>query len=81
MKEAVACGCPIVSTDVGDAAEVVNGVENSYITTYEVEDVVNKVRLALKKNHLMQTNLDAKYIEKNVEKTIYSIYTKICNKK
>lgn len=81
VKEAVACGCPIVSTDVGDAAEVVNRVENSYITTYEVEDVVNKVRLALKKGHLNQTNLDAKYIEKNVEITIFGIYTDVCSKK
>ncbi len=47
VKEALACGCPIVSTDVGDVRDVIEGVENSYLTTYEPTDVAEKIRKVL----------------------------------
>jgi teichuronic acid biosynthesis glycosyltransferase TuaC len=47
IKEAMACNCPIVSTDVGDVREVIANTEGCYISTYDPEDVATKLRMAL----------------------------------
>lgn len=47
IKEAMACNCPIVSTDVGDVKEVIGDTEGCYITTFEPEDVAAKLKFAL----------------------------------
>jgi teichuronic acid biosynthesis glycosyltransferase TuaC len=47
IKEAMACNCPIVSTDVGDVVEVIGETEGCYICSYRPEDVAEKIKLAL----------------------------------
>lgn len=47
IKEAMVCGCPIVSVDVGDVAEVIDGVDGCYIANRTPEDISNKLKLAL----------------------------------
>jgi glycosyltransferase involved in cell wall biosynthesis len=47
VKEAMACNCPIVSTDVGDVKEVIGDTEGCYITSHDPEDVADKLKLAL----------------------------------
>lgn len=81
VKEAIACGCPIVSTNVGDVAEVIDGVGNSFVSTYEVEDIVSKLQQAINIGHLNETKLDAKYVDVNIIQLIFNIYSGICNKK
>ena len=47
IKEAMACNCPIVSTDVGDVKELIGNTEGCYITSYDPEDVAENIKIAL----------------------------------
>lgn len=48
VKEAMACDCPIVSTDVGDVSWITNGVEGTYVAkTFSPLDIASLVQKAL----------------------------------
>ena len=48
VKEAMACGCPIVSVDVGDVKERVKGVEGCFVSnTYKPEEMASLLDKAL----------------------------------
>ena len=48
IKEAMACGCPIVSVDVGDVAERTEGVDGCYVvSTREPRDIADALEKAI----------------------------------
>lgn len=47
IKEAMACGTPIVSVDVGDVKEVIGNTEGCYIAERNPENLAEKIRMAL----------------------------------
>jgi glycosyltransferase involved in cell wall biosynthesis len=47
VKEAIACGVPIVSVDVGDVAERIEGIEGCCLAKAEPEDLALKLRWVL----------------------------------
>ena len=47
IKEAMACNCPIVSTDVGDVRQVISGTEGCYITGHDEQSIAENIRKAL----------------------------------
>lgn len=47
IKEAMACNCPIVSTNVGSVEEIIDNTEGCFLTSFDPEDVRQKVKLAI----------------------------------
>lgn len=50
-KEALACGCPVVSVDVGDVAEQIEGTKYGVIVERTPEAIANALSLQLEKSH------------------------------
>ncbi len=50
IKEAMACGCPIVSVDVGDVAERIKGLEGCYIAERGPHGIAERLNKALSFN-------------------------------
>lgn len=47
IKEAMACGCPIVSVDVGDVQDIIRGVDGCYMAERTPQGVASKLQQAL----------------------------------
>lgn len=47
IKEAMACGCPIVSVDVGDVKEQVEGIDGCYISSRQPEAIAGCLKKAI----------------------------------
>ena len=50
VKEALAAGLPVVSTDVGDVKELLSGVDGCYVTGSTESDIANALKKALSFN-------------------------------
>lgn len=42
IKEAMLCGCPIISVDVGDVKDMISGIVGCFIVRREPEDIADK---------------------------------------
>jgi glycosyltransferase involved in cell wall biosynthesis len=80
IKEAMACGCPIVSVDVGDVAERIDGVEGCYVVvSREPKDIALALEKAMANDRtkgrekLLADRLD----NEQVAKRIIEIYNKV----
>lgn len=47
IKEAIACGTPIVSVDVGDVKDVISGTDGCFIAERNPQDIAEKIKMAL----------------------------------
>lgn len=63
IKEAMSCNLPVVTTNVGDVNTLLKGVDNSYITSYEVDDIYNKVALILESSNRSNAREKIKYLD------------------
>ena len=80
LKEAMAYNCPVVATDVADIAYLLDGVSNSYVTSFDPQDVAEKITRALEcgKRTNGRERIEKLQLENSqVAKTIYSIFQQV----
>jgi len=75
IKEAMACGCPIVSTDVGDVSWLLGDTVNCFVSSFEPQDVAHKLVLVLSngertngRERIMELGLDLSSIALRIER-------------
>jgi glycosyltransferase involved in cell wall biosynthesis len=76
IKEAMACNCPIVSTDVGDVRWLFGNMDGHYLSSFDVSEVAQKLKLALQfaeqknltkgRERIMELGLNAESIAKRL---------------
>lgn len=66
IKEAMACNCPIVSTAVGDVKEVIGTTRGCYITSFEPEDVMEKLKMAFAFGQRTNGRDNIKHLESSI---------------
>ncbi len=83
IKEAMACGCPIVSVDVGDVPDVMGGTNGCYIAECNPNDIAEKLRESMSfsrtdgRDRVIQLGLD----NKTVAGKLVNIYDNITKNK
>jgi glycosyltransferase involved in cell wall biosynthesis len=84
IKEALACGCPIVSVDVGDVKERIAGVQNCFLVEKDPKQIAAALTRALqfevaRKGPLLSKKLDNKLVIKELSEIYHSVASKSTN--
>lgn len=80
IKEALACGCPVVSVDVGDVKEVIQDIEGCYIVEYNPTSIAEKINQLLDSQIRINTPKTIKEYDNNViADNLIQIYAMIIN--
>ena len=83
VKEAMACGTPVVAVRVGDVEETMTGVEGCYVALHDVNGVISCLRQALSfqgKTKGRQRIIDLGLPMEQVAQQIINIYNIVLNK-
>tara|TARA_S200000501_G_scaffold220880_1_gene207229 strand:+ start:694 stop:1608 length:915 start_codon:yes stop_codon:yes gene_type:complete len=78
VKEALACNCSIISTDVGDVKKLLQGIKNCHIVEYDAKQIEQKIRDILSSD--LKSNGRAAVEHLGLEKIaadVYKLYKKV----
>jgi teichuronic acid biosynthesis glycosyltransferase TuaC len=82
IKEAMTCNLPIVAFPTGDVADVVEGTEGCYLCTQDIDNVAEKLCLALKTPRRSNGRERVSYMEKgNIARKIIGVYQDLLRQK
>lgn len=79
IKEAMACNCPIVSTDVGDVGEIIKDTDGCYLASFDPADVAEKIKSVLARNQRTNGREKIGHLETDkIALKVLNIYRRIC---
>lgn len=82
IKEAMACNCPIVATDVGDVKQIISTTEGCYITSSDPSAVAENIKKALRFNKKTNGRDSIKYLDNQlIADQIAGLYKKAIKNK
>lgn len=75
IKEALSCNAKIVSTDVGDVKSIVKDIEGSYVSLFDIDDMLNKINQSLNMSEEYIGREGILYLDDNIiSKKIIQLY-------
>lgn len=83
VKEALACNCPIVATEVADIPELLTGVSNSYTTGFDAKEIaecIDKVIRNGERSDGRRRIAELKLDNPEVADRLIAIYNNVLNK-
>lgn len=80
VKEAVACGCPIVSVDVGDVACITKGVANCRVVAPDAEQLGIALHECIALGHCAHTELPDMYRQTTIVESLTELYRQLYTK-
>lgn len=81
IKEAMACNCPIVATDVGDIREIIKDTKGCYTTSFDSTDIADKIMLAFKYGQRTNGREQIKHLDNTlIAKKIIEVYKTVIGK-
>jgi teichuronic acid biosynthesis glycosyltransferase TuaC len=85
VKEAMACNCPIVATDIGDVKWVLGETEGCYVSSFDAKEFAEKLRKALEfsqtkgRTNGVQRICELGLDSESIADKIIGIYKKVLN--
>ncbi len=78
IKEAMACNCPVVSTNVGDVKSVIGNTDGCFLSSFNTEDLAKQIEKALSFNTRTEGRNDIGHLKSElIANNIVNIYESI----